>query len=52
MLEKQPENPRQKCENCGAVYRYDSDFQEHLSVGCKVKSGKKKQSSLKDEPAE
>jgi uncharacterized C2H2 Zn-finger protein len=34
------DNPRQTCPKCGAVYRYDVDFQEHLKLGCKIESGK------------
>jgi hypothetical protein len=32
--------PRQKCDQCSASYRYDVDFQEHKRVGCRVESGK------------
>ena len=50
--ENQLENPRQACPKCGAVYRYDGDYQEHLSVGCKVKSAKKKAKTFSDKDAE
>jgi hypothetical protein len=32
-------NPRKACPSCGAVYRHDSDFEEHKRLGCKVESG-------------
>ena len=52
--ENKSENPRQKCPNpkCGKVYRYDVDFQEHLNVGCKVKSAKKKAKTFSDKDSD
>ena len=50
--EKQPENPRQKCPKCGAVYRWPLDFEEHVNVGCTVKSAKKKAKTFSDKDPE
>lgn len=38
------------CRKCDAQYRLQSDAEEHLRVGCKIKPAKKKAHSLKSEP--
>lgn len=44
-----PNQPRQQCD-CGLIFRYPSDFEEHKRVGCIVESGKG--DSLSPEPDE
>ena len=29
---------RHICEECGLQYRYESDFEEHRRVGCRIES--------------
>ena len=50
--ENKSENPRQQCPKCKKWYRYDVDFQEHLNVGCKIKSAKKKAKTFSDKDSD
>ena len=50
--EQQPENPRQKCPVCGLVYRWPSDFEEHLRLHVKEVEDNSSRPTFSDKDAD
>ena len=40
------------CDKCKLQYRYESDFEEHNRVGCRMKSAKKNAPTFSDKDVE